>query len=102
MALSVLVTVGESSTYIPDLIEKARGLVVSAGFEKNADVGPVISPESKARIESLIASAERDGATVVLDGRGFKPDNYPKGNFVRESPLLLLLALTLPCVTNIL
>jgi malonate-semialdehyde dehydrogenase (acetylating)/methylmalonate-semialdehyde dehydrogenase len=85
MALSVLVTVGESSTFIPDLVEKARALVVSAGFDKNADVGPVISPESKARIESLIASAERDKATVVLDGRGFKPNNYPNGNFVCET-----------------
>lgn len=93
MALSVLVTVGESATCIPDLVEKARALVVSAGFEKNADVGPVISPESKARIEYLIGSAERDGATVVLDGRGFKPRNYPKGNFVREITQLLLLFL---------
>lgn len=87
MALSVLVTVGDSSSWIPELIEKARALVVSAGFEKDADIGPVISPESKARIESLIASAECDGATVVLDGRGFKPDRYPDGNFVCETPL---------------
>lgn len=83
MALSVLVTVGESSQFIPELVEKARGLVVSAGFEKTADVGPVISRESQARIESLIGSAERDGATILLDGRGYKPENYPNGNFVR-------------------
>ncbi|KAF3385925.1 Methylmalonate-semialdehyde dehydrogenase [acylating] [Talaromyces pinophilus] len=82
MALSVLVTVGESSQFIPELVEKARGLVVSAGFEKTADVGPVISRESQARIESLIGSAERDGATILLDGRGYKPENYPNGNFV--------------------
>lgn len=83
MALSVLVTVGESSQFIPELVEKARGLVVSAGFEKTADVGPVISRESQARIESLITRAERDGATILLDGRGYKPENYPNGNFVR-------------------
>ncbi|KAI7970854.1 hypothetical protein EIK77_008034 [Talaromyces pinophilus] len=83
MALSVLVTVGESSQFIPELVEKARGLVVSAGFEKTADVGPVISRESQARIESLIGSAERDGAIILLDGRGYKPENYPNGNFVR-------------------
>ncbi|KXG47873.1 Methylmalonate-semialdehyde dehydrogenase [Penicillium griseofulvum] len=82
MALSVLVTVGDSASWIPGLVEKARALVVSAGFEKNADVGPVISPQSKARIESLIASAETDGATVVLDGRGYKPEKYQNGNFV--------------------
>ncbi|KZN93746.1 Methylmalonate-semialdehyde dehydrogenase [Penicillium chrysogenum] len=64
------------------LVEKARKLVVSAGFEKDADVGPVISPESRRRIESLIARAEREGASILLDGRGCKPEKYPQGNFV--------------------
>ncbi|KAJ5568717.1 Methylmalonate-semialdehyde dehydrogenase [Penicillium hetheringtonii] len=69
MTLSVLVTVGEIDSWIPELIEKARSLVVSTGFEKDSDVGPVISPESKTRIESLIASASQEGATISLDGR---------------------------------
>ncbi|KAJ5036420.1 aldehyde dehydrogenase (NADP(+)) ald6 [Penicillium rubens] len=64
------------------LVEKARKLVVSAGFEKDADVGPVISFESRRRIESLIARAEREGASILLDGRGCKPEKYPQGNFV--------------------
>jgi malonate-semialdehyde dehydrogenase (acetylating)/methylmalonate-semialdehyde dehydrogenase len=89
MALSVLVTVGESSSYIPELVEMARMLVVSAGFEKDADVGPVISPESRARIESLIASAEPEGASILLDGRGYKPEKYPQGNFVSDERLYL-------------
>jgi malonate-semialdehyde dehydrogenase (acetylating)/methylmalonate-semialdehyde dehydrogenase len=95
MALSVLVTVGDSSSYIPELVEKAQALVVSGGFEKHADVGPVISPESKARIESLIANAERDGAKIILDGRAYKPEKYPNGNFVCEIPILMLLVLAL-------
>jgi malonate-semialdehyde dehydrogenase (acetylating)/methylmalonate-semialdehyde dehydrogenase len=89
MALSVLVTVGESSSYIPELVEMARKLVVSAGFEKDADVGPVISPERRARIESLIASAEPEGASILLDGRGYKPEKYPQGNFVSDERLYL-------------
>ena len=51
-------------------------------FEEGADLGPVISPQSKERIESLIASAEKEGATILLDGRGFKPAKYPNGNWV--------------------
>jgi len=47
-----------------------------------ADLGPVISPAAKARIEGLIASGKEQGATVVLDGRGKKVDGYPNGNFV--------------------
>ncbi|KAJ5113637.1 Aldehyde/histidinol dehydrogenase [Penicillium angulare] len=82
MALSVLVTVGEEADYIHDLVKKAQSLVVSAGFDKNADVGPVISPESKAKIESLISSGELEGANIVLDGRGYRSETYPNGNFV--------------------
>ncbi|KAF3007205.1 hypothetical protein E8E14_006472 [Neopestalotiopsis sp. 37M] len=82
MALSTLVMVGETKEWLPELAELAKGLQVNGGFEQGADLGPVISPHSKARIESLIASAEEEGATILLDGRGFKPEKYPNGNWV--------------------
>ncbi|PSS03662.1 methylmalonate-semialdehyde dehydrogenase [Coniella lustricola] len=82
MALSTLVMVGETKEWLPELAERAKALSVNGGFEEGADLGPVISPESKERIEALIASAEAEGATVLLDGRGFKPAKYPNGNWV--------------------
>ncbi|KAK9379343.1 Aldehyde/histidinol dehydrogenase [Kockiozyma suomiensis] len=82
MAVSVLVTVGQTKEWVADLVEAAKKLKVSGGFEPNADLGPVISPQSKARIEGLIQSAVDDGCEVVLDGRGYKPDKFPNGNFV--------------------
>lgn len=82
MALSTLVMVGETKEWLPELAERAKNLSVNGGFEEGADLGPVISPESKARIESLIESAEKEGATILLDGRGFKPEKYPNGNWV--------------------
>ena len=45
---------------------------MSAGHEAAADVPPVISPEARSRIESLIDSAEKEGATILLDGRNVK------------------------------
>ena len=50
-------------------------------------MGPVISPESRSRIERLIDQAVRDGATPVVDGR--RPDipAYGTGNFVRPTVL---------------
>lgn len=54
----------------------------SLGHEKNADLGPVISPQAKQRIESLIESGEKEGASVMLDGRGVSVPGYEKGNFV--------------------
>jgi malonate-semialdehyde dehydrogenase (acetylating)/methylmalonate-semialdehyde dehydrogenase len=84
MALSTVVMVGETDAWLPDLAALAANLKVNGGFEPDADLGPVISPQSKQRIEALIQSAEDEGATILLDGRGCKPEQYPDGNFVRS------------------
>jgi len=36
----------------------------------------------KARVLELLNSAEKEGADLVLDGRGYKNEKYPNGNFV--------------------
>lgn len=82
MALSTLVLVGETRSWLPEIAERAKLLKVNGGFEEGADLGPVISPQSKARIEGLIQSGVDEGATLLLDGRGYKPPKYPNGNFV--------------------
>ncbi|KAL2808360.1 Aldehyde/histidinol dehydrogenase [Aspergillus granulosus] len=82
MALSTLVTVGETKEWLPEMAERAKALNVNGGFEEGADLGPVISPESRKRIVELIDSAEKEGATILLDGRNYKPEKYPNGNFV--------------------
>ncbi|KAF2403905.1 methylmalonate-semialdehyde dehydrogenase [Trichodelitschia bisporula] len=82
MALSTLVMIGETKEWLPELADRARALNVNGGFEEGADLGPVISPQAKARIEDVIASAEKEGATILLDGRGVKPAKYPNGNWV--------------------
>lgn len=87
MALSTLVMIGETKEWLPEISERARQLNVNGGFEQSADLGPLISQESKERIENLIASAEAEGATILLDGRGCKPEKYPNGNWVRSDDL---------------
>lgn len=82
MSLSTLVCVGETKEWLPELVESVKNLKVNGGFEEGADLGPVISPQSKDRIEQLIASAEEEGATVLLDGRGYTPEKYPNGNWI--------------------
>ena len=82
MALSTLVLVGETKDWLPEIAERAKALNTNGGFEEGADLGPVVSPESKKRIEDIIASAEKEGAKILLDGRGYKPEKYPNGNWV--------------------
>ena len=50
-------------------------------------MGPVITKQSKSRIESLIAAAEKEGAKVVVDGRGAKIAKGEAGNFVKPTIL---------------
>ncbi|KAF9455076.1 methylmalonate-semialdehyde dehydrogenase [Macrolepiota fuliginosa MF-IS2] len=82
MAISVAVLVGEAQNWLPELVEHTQKLKVNGGFEPGADLGPVISPQSKQRILDLIGSAEREGGKITLDGRGIVIPEYLEGNFV--------------------
>lgn len=55
---------------------------VHSGDQPGADVGPLISPEAKARVESLIQSGVDEGARLLLDGRNVNVKGYENGNFV--------------------
>ena len=81
MALSVVVLVGAAGDWIDDIKAKAEGLVVSAG-KHDKDLGPLISPAAKARVEHLIGTGVEEGASLILDGRGITVEGYEKGNFV--------------------
>jgi malonate-semialdehyde dehydrogenase (acetylating) / methylmalonate-semialdehyde dehydrogenase len=42
----------------------------------------LITRQARDRVERLITSAEKQGAKIVLDGRGQKVAGYPDGNWV--------------------
>jgi malonate-semialdehyde dehydrogenase (acetylating)/methylmalonate-semialdehyde dehydrogenase len=63
MAASVMVAVGGTDHIVRRLVEHARAIV------PGQNLGPVISREARERIERYVTEAERDGATVLLDGR---------------------------------
>src|SRR6202034_4647893 len=62
-------------------------LKVGNGLEEGVQMGPVITPQSKERVESLIGVGEKQGAKVLLDGRNAKVSNYESGNFVKPTIL---------------
>jgi malonate-semialdehyde dehydrogenase (acetylating)/methylmalonate-semialdehyde dehydrogenase len=82
MALPVVILVGESRSWLPELVERAKTLRVNAGCEPGTDVGPVISRNALARITDLIESGVSEGATLELDGRNPQVPGYENGNFV--------------------
>src|ERR1700678_1772052 len=88
LAVSVAVTIGEAQKTFRDAItDSAANLRVGNGLEEGIQMGPVISEQSKSRIESLIAVGEKQGAKVLLDGRNPKIAKYEAGNFVKPTIL---------------
>lgn len=83
LAASVAVAVGKAQAGLAEAMsEAARRRKVGFGLESGVEMGPVISAESKARIEGLIARGEQEGARVLVDGRGKKVSGYEGGFFV--------------------
>ena len=82
MAISTAVFVGEAKKWIPELVDRVKKLKVSEGMQTGTDLGPLISKESKKRVEQLIQSGIDQGAKVLVDGRGITVNGYPNGNFV--------------------
>ncbi|HVF99778.1 MAG TPA: CoA-acylating methylmalonate-semialdehyde dehydrogenase, partial [Chloroflexia bacterium] len=88
LAVSVAVTVGEAQRTFRDAIAEVAGsLKVGYGLEQGVQMGPVITAESKTRIEGLIAQGAGEGANVLLDGRGPNIPGHERGNFVRPTVL---------------
>jgi malonate-semialdehyde dehydrogenase (acetylating) / methylmalonate-semialdehyde dehydrogenase len=76
------VFVGEAQKWVPDFVERAKKLKVNIGSDREADLGPLVSPNARKRVEGLITQGVDEGAKLLLDGRGIKVPGYEKGNFV--------------------
>ena len=88
LAVSVAVTVGEAQKTFRDSIASAASSIrVGNGLEDGVQMGPVITKQSKDRVESLIALGEKQGAKILLDGRSAKIPKYESGNFVKPTIL---------------
>ncbi|MHA7288712.1 CoA-acylating methylmalonate-semialdehyde dehydrogenase [Arthrobacter sp. MDT3-24] len=83
MAISVAVAVGDAADLLVKKVEE-RALVVRVrnGTEPDADMGPVISPESREFIVKTVTEAERAGAALVVDGRDLVVPGHEDGFWV--------------------
>jgi len=88
LAASVAVTVGEAGrVFTQPLVEAANSRIVGYGLDPGVQMGPVITAESKTRIERLIETGIREGARPVVDGRNAIIKGREKGNFIRPTIL---------------
>lgn len=88
LAVSVALTVGEANKSFSDaIVEVASKLHTGNGLGSGIEMGPVITRESKSRIESLISLGEKQAERVLLDGRNAKVEKFESGNFLKPTIL---------------
>ncbi|AFZ24035.1 methylmalonic acid semialdehyde dehydrogenase [Cylindrospermum stagnale PCC 7417] len=88
LAASIAVTVGEARHSFTDAIaETAKKRIVGNGLDQGVEMGPVITAQSKTRIEELIQQGREEGANLLVDGRYPKISGYEQGNFIRPTIL---------------
>jgi malonate-semialdehyde dehydrogenase (acetylating) / methylmalonate-semialdehyde dehydrogenase len=88
LASSFAIAVGDASrTFVDAIQQRAASRVTGYGLDDGVQMGPVISADSRARIEDLIDQAIRDGARPVVDGRHPDIPRYRKGHFVAPTVL---------------
>ncbi len=84
MAISVAVAVGDEAAdqLVEKLTPRIRNLKIAPYTDPQAEMGPVVTKESKEKIEGYIQSGIDAGAMLVVDGRGLNLQGYENGYFL--------------------
>ena len=81
MAVSVAVPVDEKTAdaLVAKLKPRVAALKVGPATDASAEMGPLVTQAHRDKVSSYIDSGEREGAEIVVDGRGLKLQGYEKG-----------------------
>ena len=84
MAISVAVPIGDqvADALIERLEPKVRGLKIGPGMDREAEMGPLVTAQHRDKVVGYIDTGEREGAKLVVDGRGLKLQGYENGFFL--------------------
>ncbi|MCG7373303.1 CoA-acylating methylmalonate-semialdehyde dehydrogenase [Pseudomonas luteola] len=83
MAISIAVAVGDvGDKLIEKLLPRIDSLRVRNGMEGDADMGPLVTAQHKAKVEGYITKGVEEGAQLIVDGRNFKVPGAENGFFV--------------------
>jgi malonate-semialdehyde dehydrogenase (acetylating) / methylmalonate-semialdehyde dehydrogenase len=87
MALPVVVPVGQKTAddLRERLVAEIPKLRIGVSTDAEAHYGPVVNAAHKARVEGWIDQGVKDGAELVIDGRGFSLQGHEKGYFIGPS-----------------
>ena len=84
MAISVAVPIGDQTAdaLMAKLEPKVRALKIGPGTDPEAEMGPLVTKQHYEKVRGYIDAGEREGAKLVVDGRGFEMQGYENGYFI--------------------
>ena len=86
MAVSVAVTVGDVADRLLDkLVPRVRALKVGPGNDPESEMGPLVTKEHRAKVSGYVDQGVKEGAKLVVDGRGLSLQGYEGGYYVGGS-----------------
>ena len=86
MAVSVAVAVGEAGdALMAKLTPRVRALKIGPGTDPESEMGPLVTGAHRARVEGYIAQGVKEGASLVVDGRGLSLQGYENGFYTGGS-----------------
>jgi malonate-semialdehyde dehydrogenase (acetylating) / methylmalonate-semialdehyde dehydrogenase len=86
MAISVAVPVTDAvaDALVDRLAPKIAELKIGPSTDNTAEMGPLVTKEHLAKVKGYVDQGEAEGATIVVDGRGFEQSKqgYENGFFM--------------------
>jgi malonate-semialdehyde dehydrogenase (acetylating)/methylmalonate-semialdehyde dehydrogenase len=83
MAISAVVAVGAAADPLVALLKKkAEAIMVGPGEKEGVDMGPLVSRVHRDKVSGYVDQGVKDGARLVVDGRGHKVTGNENGFFL--------------------
>src|SRR5262245_11578594 len=84
MAISVAVPVGDrtADALVDRLLPRIQRLKVGPATDSQAEMGPLVTRQHRDKVLSYIEAGVKEGAKLVVDGRGIKLQGYENGYFL--------------------
>jgi malonate-semialdehyde dehydrogenase (acetylating)/methylmalonate-semialdehyde dehydrogenase len=83
MAISVAVAVGNvADALVERLAPRVAKLKVGPGLDPDSEMGPLVTKEHLAKVKGYVDTGVKEGAKLVVDGRGLKLQGYENGYFM--------------------
>jgi len=84
MAISVAVPIGQETAdkLVEKLAPQVAAMKIGPSTDPSAEMGPIITREARDGIAGLIDAGEKEGAKIVVDGRGLKLQGYEEGFWI--------------------